>query len=188
MKKSTYSNLTDEQLLELMQGDDPLAFETLYNRYWYKLFVSAYRRIQCKEETECAVQSLFESLWKNRGKIHVSSSLENYLFSAIRYIVLRTLYRNSYKRVYAEVYARQQFLNDSSTEERILINDLSKHIDSLIEGLPKKCRNVFQLSRYEMKTHKEIAMLMGISEKTVENHITKALHHIRTNLAHFFFL
>lgn len=183
----TYNLFTDEQLLKLLKRDDAAAFEALYDRYWYRLYVSAYRRIQCKEDTEEAVQNLFESLWRNRQKITIRSSLENYLFTAIRYIVLRILYKKNSMRSSSEV-APEQFIADSSTDESILIDDLSKQIDKLVESLPKKCRNVFELSRYEMKSHKEIAMLMGISEKTVENHLTKALRHIKTNLNHFFLL
>ena len=75
---------------------------------------------------------------------------------------------------------------DSSTEQAILANDLTRQIHRIVEDLPDRCRNVFELSRYELKTHKEISDIMGISEKTVENHLTKALRLIKSNLDHFF--
>jgi RNA polymerase sigma-70 factor (ECF subfamily) len=182
------SNFTSEQLFQLLQKDDPYAFEELYNRYWFRLFISAHKRLQCREDAEEAVQNLFESLWKNRQQITIRTSLENYLFASIRYIVLRMMHKRLTAQVDAIGKANEYYILDHSTEEAILIQDLSTHIDKLVETLPKKCRHVFELSRYEMKTHKEIATIMHISEKTVENHITKALRLIKGNLNHFFFL
>lgn len=183
-----YTTFTAESLFCLIQKDDPGAFEEIYNRYWFQLFISAHKRLQCREDAEEAVQNLFESLWKNRYKIHIRTSLENYLFASIRYIVLRMMHRKLSLPVSSDNEMGDYGKADYSTEETILINDLSSHINQLVERLPDKCRKVFELSRYEMKTHKEIAALMGISEKTVENHITKALHLLKNNLNYFFFL
>ncbi|MGH2645834.1 MAG: RNA polymerase sigma factor [Chitinophagaceae bacterium] len=188
MMANSYTNLSSDCLLGLLQQDDPAAFEELYNRYWFQLFISAHKRLKCKEDAEGAVQNLFESLWKNRYKIQVRTSLENYLFASIRYIVLRMMHKKLSLPSSLDNDAAAYFKPDHSTEETILINDLSNHINQLVDKLPEKCRKVFELSRYEMKTHKEIAAMLGISEKTVENHITKALHLLKDNLNHFFFL
>ena len=182
-----YTNTNAEQLLNLLKEDDPAAFEALYDRYWFQLYRTAYKRLQSREEAEGAVQNLFESLWKNRHKIHVRTSLESYLFSAIRYIVLKLLYKRRIKDD-PEGRATAAFLSDSSTEEAIVASDLRVQIDKVVQSLPQKCRHAFELSRYEMKTHKEIADIMGISTKTVENHITKAIHVIKRSLNAFFFL
>ncbi|TAN02014.1 MAG: RNA polymerase sigma-70 factor [Chitinophagaceae bacterium] len=188
MSKS-HTTYSAEKLFSLLQNNsDPAAFEELYNRYWLRLYMTAYKRLSCKEDAEEAVQNLFESLWKNRHKIHIRTSLENYLFAAIRYIVLHTIYKKTATQSLPSQEEEVSYPADNSCEENILVNDLTSQIDKIINGLPPKCRQVFELSRYEMKTHKDIARLMGISEKTVENHITKALHQIRTSLNHFFFL
>ena len=182
-----YLTFTAEELLCRVKNNDPAAFELLYNRFWFKLFITAHKRLQSREESEEAVQTLFESLWRNRHKITVRTSLENYLFSAIRYIVLKLLYRRS-AGAHPPAGNGAHAFPDYSTEEAILANDLSLQIDKIVQSLPKKCRNVFELSRYEMKSHREIADILGISEKTVENHITKALRLIKLNLNYFFCL
>jgi RNA polymerase sigma-70 factor (ECF subfamily) len=182
------TTLTAEQLFNLLKEDDAAAFEELYNRYWFQLFLTAQKRLACREDAEEAVQNLFESLWKNRHKIKIRTSLENYLFAAIRYIVLRLLYRKMTRTSFAAEKGGLWPGADYSTEQTIAVNDLSKQIEHIVKELPDKCRKVFELSRYEMKTHREIAMIMHISEKTVENHITKALRLIKMNLNHFFFL
>lgn len=185
--KKDYTNIGSGELFNLLTNNDTAAFEELYDRYWLKLFFTAHKRLKCREEAEEAVQNLYESLWRNRHKITIRTSLENYLFAAIRYIVLRMMYKKMTNAVPLEINALNG-VADSSLEEEIVVKDLSLHIDKIVKELPQKCRNVFELSRYEMKTHKEIAALLGISEKTVENHITKALTHIKVNLNHFFLL
>ena len=134
------------------------------------------------------MQAVFESLWKNRHKIIIRHSLENYLYAAIRYIVLRLIHNRMNARARAGHTGAGDGTADHSTEETILVRDLSCQIEKIVENLPGKCRQVFELSRYEMKTHKEIGAMLGISEKTVENHITRALRLIRSNLNSFFFL
>jgi RNA polymerase sigma-70 factor (ECF subfamily) len=71
---------------------------------------------------------------------------------------------------------------DNSTEENYYYKELLERVEVEVNHLPPKCRNVFELSRKQYKTNKEIAQLMGISEKTVENHLTKALRYLRVNL------
>lgn len=188
MPKS-YIACSSDQLFRLVKDcDDGLAFEALYNRYWFGLFVSASKRLRSREDAEEAVQAVFESLWKNRHKIIIRHSLENYLYAAIRYIVLRLIHNRVQRRSLPDGAVTVAGPLDDTTEETILVRDLSSQIEKIVETLPGKCRRVFELSRYEMKTHKEIGAMLGISEKTVENHITKALHVIKTNLNNFFFL
>lgn len=187
MRKS-YTTLSSDRLFRFLRDhDDPFAFEEIYDRYWFPLFISAHKRLRCKEDAEEAVQQLFESLWKNRRKIAIRTSLENYLFAAVRYIVLRIIHTRSLGARAAGSDDGVE-VTDRTTEETILVRDLSLQIEKIVEGLPVKCRRVFEMSRYEMKSHKEIGALLGISEKTVENHIAKALRQIRLNLNHFFFL
>jgi RNA polymerase sigma-70 factor (family 1) len=179
-----YSALTPEALLALVQQDDAQAFEELYKRYWFRLLISAHKRLGQREAAEEAVQTLFESLWKNRRQIHIITSLENYLFASLRYIVLKMMYQRtviSMEEIPAEPV-------QESPEQELFSRDLHGLIQQIIERLPERCRQVYQLSREEMKTHKEIAQLMGISEKTVENQLTKALRIIKTHLHHLFSL
>lgn len=189
MQKS-YLDISSLDLFVLVkEQDDALAFEAIYNRYWFFLYSSAFKRLNNKEDAEEAVQMLFESLWENRYKIQIRTSLENYLFGAIRYIVLHLLHQRRAARPAKNAkHLEMQSPSDRSTatEEAVLAWDLGLHIDKLVESLPPKCRQVFELSRYEMMSHREIGERLGISEKTVENHIAKALRIIKANLSCFF--
>jgi len=74
---------------------------------------------------------------------------------------------------------------DNSTEDSIMLKELTYTIQTEVNQLPDKCRSVYELSRNEHKTNKEIALHLGISEKTVENHLTKALKRLRVGLSHY---
>lgn len=156
------------------------AFEEIYNRYWNKLYAAAYKRLQSKEVSEELVQDLFTSLWVNRNTINIHTSLAAYLFTSVRYLVLGQVQKEMVRANYKD----SLYLNrvDNSTEETVLLKDLVTNLNVAVEQLPVKCKSVFELSRKENKSNKEIAAELGISEKTVENQLTKALKRLRLSL------
>jgi len=175
-------HLSDETLLELLKNEDRLAFNMLYNRYWKKLYNITNKRIKDREAAEEIVQDLFTSLWLNRKKINIHTSFENYLYGSIRYLIIACYQKQANKLKFEENFSKVNTLTDNTTEDAILTNDLIQSLNRRVYMLPDKCRSVFELSRKDHKTNKEIAMVMGISEKTVENHMTKALKILRISL------
>lgn len=177
----------EEHLLLLLKQGDKAAFESVYHLYWEKMYAAAYKRVKNSEAAEEIVQDLFTDLWQRRGLLPAVTSLSAYLYSAIHYraidYIRKEITKNRYER-YVGLY-RLDF--DNTTEDQLLFNDLNAYISKEIETLPVKCREVFKLSRNGHKSNKEIAQALGISEKAVEKHITKALKHLRTTL-HLFFL
>jgi len=171
---------SDEELILLLKEERIDAFEELYNRYWDKLYAAAYKRVRSREISEEVVQDFFTSLWLNRKTNEIKSSFAAYVFTAVRYLVLnyiqKEIVRNTYKGSLLVDNA------DNSTEETLIANDLLSNINKEVELLPVKCKSVFELSRKEYKTNKEIALELGISEKTVENQLTKALRRLRISL------
>ncbi|MNK03678.1 RNA polymerase sigma factor [compost metagenome] len=174
------NQLSDEALVLLLKQEDVDAFEELYNRYWDKLYAAAYKRVRSKETSEELVQDFFTSLWLNRNTVQIHSSFEGYLFTSIRYLVLNHLQKELVRSTYKEAIKTDKV--DNSTEETVMLNDLVLNLNKEVEQLPIKCKSVFELSRREYKTNKEIALELGISEKTVENQLTKALRRIRIGL------
>jgi RNA polymerase sigma-70 factor (family 1) len=185
---SNYLQLPDNELLVMLGNNDSLAFNEIYNRYWDKMYGAAYKRVKIAEAAEEIVQDLFTDIWLRRQSLNITSSLGVYLFSAVRYRVINYIHKELVKNNYAQtgIVAARDF--DNSTEEIVIASDLNSRLKSEVNQLPEKCRAVFELSRNEYKTNKEIAQSLGISEKTVENHITKALRRLRTSLGMFFSL
>lgn len=180
MKK--FCDHTDIQLVELFGVGDIGAFEEIYNRYWLKLYAAAYKRLKEREIAKEIVQEFFTSFWINREHVKIRTSLQGYLFTSIKYLVLNHKRAEAVRNSYAEILLMVGNSFDNSTEENYYYKELLERVETEVNLLPPKCRNVFELSRKQYKTNKEIAELMGISEKTVENHLTKALRYLRVNL------
>ncbi|MGF7077173.1 RNA polymerase sigma-70 factor [Mucilaginibacter sp. 3215] len=176
------SDHTDIQLTELFTLGDIDAFEEIYNRYWLKLYSAAYKRVKERETAQEIVQDFFTSFWINREQVKIQTSLQGYLFTSIKYLVLNYKRAEAVRNSYAEILLLVNNSFDNSTEENYYYKELLERVETEVNQLPPKCRNVFELSRKQYKTNKEIAQLMGISEKTVENHLTKALRYLRVNL------
>jgi RNA polymerase sigma-70 factor (ECF subfamily) len=183
------SEISDSELLNLLTREgSSFAFEEIYNRYWDKLYGAAYKRLRSNEAAEELVQDLFADIWTRRGSLNINTLLPVYLYTAIRYRVINYVHKEMVKSSYQQHVILTDFDFDNSTEEIVIASDLNHQIQTQVELLPIKCREVFELSRNEHKSNKEIAQSLGISEKTVENHITKALRRLRVSLNTFLFL
>jgi RNA polymerase sigma-70 factor (ECF subfamily) len=174
--------ISDNELIELFEQEDIAAFEEIYNRYWLKLYSAAYKRLKEREPAKEIVQDFFTSLWVNRAQVKIHSSLQGYLFTSIRYLVLNYKRAETVRNTYSELLLLVNDSYDNSTEENYWYKELKERVDVEVSQLPPKCRFVFELSRNQYKTNKEIAQLLGISEKTVENHLTKALRYLRISI------
>ena len=181
-----HAEFSDEELLKMLQESaSTAAFEEIYTRYWDKLHSAAYKRLRSAEAAEEIVQEVFTKIWIRRQEICINLSLPVYLFTAVKYKVLNHLHHESVKSHYSENVKLTIHDFDNSTEETVMLSDLNRQLKLQVELLPVKCREVFELSRNEHKSNREIAWCMGISEKTVENHISKALRRLRISLNSF---
>lgn len=179
---------TDIQLIHMLHERDAApAFEEIYNRYWGKLYSSAYKRLKSQTVAEEIVQDVFTDIWERREDLTIKNDLAVYLFSAIKYRTINYIHKEIVKNKYASERFNILPQFDNSTEDKIIANDLNHHLEDEVQSLPMRCREVYELSRYSHQSNKEIAFQLGISEKTVENQITKALRRLRTSL-NFFFL
>ncbi|RZK51952.1 MAG: RNA polymerase sigma-70 factor [Pedobacter sp.] len=176
--------LTDLDLLALIKKDDKKAFDIIYDRYWSKLYLSAYNILRNKEVVEDCLHEIFINLWIRRDIVEISN-LNNYLLKSVRFQVFKSI-RDGKSRV--DLFEEIVDLNTLSNVEG-LINEkeINGRLDMSIDKLPPKCKEIFILSRKMNLSGKEIAHKLGISEKTVENQITIALKKIRPSLGEFMF-
>ncbi|MDC6390430.1 RNA polymerase sigma-70 factor [Maribacter sp. PR1] len=177
------SSLEDDKLLvSQLKQDDGHAFNKMFNTYWQPLFTSAFNLLKDKKICEEIVQDVFIGIWKNRKNLEIKVSLENYLFSSVRYQVFNQ-FRKNRKNLRPELFENlEQRCTYENPESEILYKELAQKVDAVVEELPKKCRAVYKMSRDEQLSHKEISSRLNISPKTVENHITKALFVLRTSI------
>lgn len=178
-----YSALTDQELIDAMRMGNQDAFEEVYERHWSLLYRSAYNVLREEAGSLDVVQDVFIWFWEHREKL-VVNSIRGYLLTAVKYKVANYIRSG---KVRASFYDRipKVDLDVAFPNEALEIKELQAMINQLTEALPDRCREVFQLSRNEHLTNKEIALRLGISEKTVENQINKAIKKLRANLGRF---
>lgn len=172
---------SDDDLLSSLQHGDVQAFEVIYYRFWKPLYVHAYARLNETDLAEEFVQDIFVQLWDNRKKIVVEVSLKAYLHGSIKNRILRH-FRDQYRHEEHHDEIRKHTLQSSNQAERSIIQkDLLDKIELLIQNLPNRSREVFELSRKQFLSNKEIACRLGVTDKTVEYHINYAIQYLKTN-------
>lgn len=174
---------TDQQILEHLAKNDVQAFDFLYNKYFSKLYGAVYKRLQNRELTEEVIQELFISLWERRGVLTISTTIETYLFSSVKYLVIAQYKKNNLFEKYSNSLNPE--VNDTNfTEQVIAFDELNAAYQNSLKLLPERCREIFLLKRTGL-SQREISEKMDISEKTVENQMTKALKILREALSDY---
>lgn len=183
-----YSSLTDFELTKLLISGDNKAFIEIYNRFQALLYVYACKITTDKEEAEDIVQEVFTYLWDKRTTVIFRTSISSYLYSAVRYKFFNLLDHKKIRTEYTRSF--QSFLDQGEyiTDDYIREKEFSQLIEKEISALPDKMREVFELSRRQNLSRKEIAEKLNVSEKTVKNQISNALKILRGKLGFFTFL
>lgn len=185
-KRLKYS--PDNVILYLNKGNVG-AFEQIYESYWAELYSYAYNILRDKAVCEEIVQEIFFSLWTKRRELQITHSIRAYLFTAVKFQTLNYIKSEKVKRNYAVSYSTfKTILFDNSNEENIHLSDLKNLVENEVAKLPEKCQQIFRLSRNEHQSVKNIAGLLNISHKTVENQLSKALKQLRSSLGQLFSL
>lgn len=177
-----YADLSDTELTHLLRDGNERAYAEIYKRYWDKIYVVACHRIGDQLEAEEIVQDVFLSLWKRRASLDLKYSLNTYLSVAVKYQVINRQTRQFRKM--NEIAAHVSSLEESADTTNLwfLEKELKEQLELSINKLPEKCRIVFKMSREQDKSNMEIANELGISEKTVEAHITRAISNLKNSL------
>lgn len=157
-------------------------FEDIYNKYWSKLYLSAYSILLDQQASEDIVQDIMVELWHKRD-LDAIQSIPAYLHAAVRYQVFKVIRAGKVTiRLPEEIELATSRIE---LEDQLDSKDLYTLLDHYIEELPEKCREVFILSRKHYLSIKEISALLEISTKTVENHLTNALRKLRLHTGDF---
>jgi len=174
--------LTDERLIALIQENNLAAFERIYNKYWSKLYLSAYNILRDRQVSEDITQEVLVNLWMKRANLQLTS-LNAYLYTAVRYQVFNVIRSG---KVRADLFNHlEELFSNNGGEDILSQKDINRLLEQGVAELPEKCRQIFIMSRKEHLTTKEIAERLGIAPKTVENQLTVALNRLRKTLGDF---
>ena len=176
-------DLTDPELLELLNRGEQDAMVCIYKRYWSELYRCAFKLFPNQETCEDLIHDVFCFLWNKRETLRVES-LKDYLYIAVRNRALNKL-RSEKRYLKVETSQSEQRSADSQTDDGIHYEEINIIFDQTLTRLPERCRKIMIMSRKEHLSAKEIASQLNISPKTVENQITIGLRQLRIMLNDF---
>lgn len=173
----------------LIKGDE-LAHEALFRLYYGKLLHISKGYLGNIEDAEGVVQNVFLKVWEKKQNFENVKNISSYLHSMTKNACLDFLKHRKVRNTFADNYYKEnialqsQFIKNEASS-LIIETELQERINSAINSLPEKCKKVFIKSRFEGLKHSEIADTLQISKRTVENHISNALQHMRLHLKEY---
>ncbi len=177
------SNKSNTELLQLIREDNMVAFYNLYERYSKRLFGFVLKYLKQESDAEEIVQEVFIKIWENRASIDIFSSFESFLFT-IAYNKTISLFRQrTTENKYLEhLKSIQQVDEEPVIIDEIYYTELKDKIQSLLDELSPRQKEIFQLSREQGLTHQEIAAKLNISVNTVKKHMVNTLAFLKLNI------
>ena len=157
-------------------------FETLFNLYAGKLTAFARSYVVSAKEAESIVQDSFLAIWEKRDTLQLDESLKSYLYTTVKNKSLNYLQKKKLFVQETEDHQLEVSGNMPTPVQQLSQKETEKIIFAAIENLPPKCKRIFLLSRQEDLSYKEIASVLDINIKTVENQIANALKIIREKM------
>jgi RNA polymerase sigma-70 factor, ECF subfamily len=162
------------------------AFEKVFTDWFGHLYAYAMSVVKDEGTAEEVVQAVFCRIWEKRDRLQVHASLKAYLYGSVYHECMDWLRHR--KRVEAhrhhKIHTGGRMMRESAAA-KVELGELEKKLQQAIDELPDQCRAIFCLSRYGELGYREIAGQLGISVKTVEAQISKALKRLRKKLADF---
>ena len=168
-------------LFQEMKEGKEYAFDFFFNYYYPGLCVYGQKLFPIAEdEARNIVQDVFLKFWDERTSINIQSSVKAYLFVSVRNKCLDFVRKEKKSPETIDISDLRETENDSF--ETYILSELESLLNKSLEKLPDRCREIFELSRFSGLKNKEIAAQLKITEKTVENQMTKALRILKTEL------
>ena len=156
--------------------------EQMFKDHYEGLCRYASTILKNQADAEDIVQHLFIKLWEKRSEIEILSNVKSYLYRSTYNASLNAVKRSKRQVLFGSMESEDEPVSTNDTSNNLLSQELEGRIEDALEQLPEKCGEVFRMSRFSELSYKEIAEKLGISVKTVENHMGKALRLMRNEL------
>jgi RNA polymerase sigma factor (sigma-70 family) len=154
-----YSNFSDEELTVLLKQGDQIAFTEIYNRYWAEMYYHTFRMLKDEDSSKDVVQDVFSTLWLKSSSVNVNTKLSGHLYISVRNKVLNLVAQNKVRNDYLSSVA--SFITHT-TNDSLLFDEreILEIVEAEIRNLPPRMREIFELSRKDNLSHKEIAEML----------------------------
>jgi RNA polymerase sigma-70 factor (ECF subfamily) len=158
--------------------------ELLFREHFKGLHAYACTIIKEEETAEDIVQNVFFRLWEKKEALPQVSSVAAYLYRSVHNESLNCLKHAKVKQAYQQ-FAMHHHKEEIQPSGKSSLHELEHRLEGALNELPEACRTIFQLSRFEELKYREIAERLGLSVKTVENQMGKALRLMREKLVDY---
>jgi len=171
-------------MLEIRSGN-MLAFDILYRKYSTRLYKFVFSLVKTNEDAENIVQDVFLKLWLNREKVDKAASVKYFVFTIAYHSSISLIRKKLKESKFAEYLLSRQ---DGEQKPEMLLaeyNELDEKLNQAIDALPERQKDIYRLHRIDGLKYSEIAERLGISENTIQNHMSRALKTIRTKMGKY---
>lgn len=173
----------ESEWVEQIRTGSEQAFRKMFRAYYSELCGFAADHLDSVDRARDIVQDVFLRVWRRREKLNIRASLKSYLYQAVRNRALNEIRRSETKNEFQDHVRHTSEESDQHTAiDTFHMRELSEDVNEAIADLPDRRRMAFLLHRRHGFTYKEIAQIMEISPKTVENQIGRALKALRSQL------
>lgn len=162
-------------LQEIAHHDSHADFQIVYNHYYNKLFHQALSYLKEPELVQELISDVFVALWQSRKILDKIENPDAYFFIALkhaRYKFIQKYYKEQHELLIEEL---PEISSSSISDTEIIEKELNNKYQTALQKLPPRCAEVFRLVREEKKKYQEVAEIMNISVKTVDNQMNKAV-------------
>ena len=170
----------DFLLLQKVKDGSKDAFNLLFKKYWERAYSNAYKRVKNAEDAKDIVQEIFTKIWLNR-QIQTIENFPAYLHVAIRNNVIKLLAKQKPFHPFFDILENIPQKN-SEADSSLLWNEFLESYEALLEKMPPKRQEIFRLRYHENHTTRDISLQLGITRKTVQNQLGKAVQSLKVAL------
>jgi RNA polymerase sigma-70 factor (family 1) len=172
--------LEPEITIHDFKSGDTETFEQVFHAYYKALAIYAKTILKDMDDAEDIVQQVYIGIWEKRAKLEVHTSLRALLYKSVHNACLNKIKQQTVRTKYAAEVLYQ--VQEGKTDDGLQQKELQKKIEQALNALPEQCGKIFRMSRFEHLKYQEIADQLGLSVKTVENQMGRALKIMKTHL------
>jgi RNA polymerase sigma-70 factor (family 1) len=176
------SNIDDQELTRLLGRGSKDAFHLLYMRYGLKIRRFAKTYLKQEQDTEELVQDVFLKLWNKKEVLDSSGNLKAFIYKTAVNSIYDFIRRKNIEQAFRD-YTKEGSAVSDQTWDEVVFNDMLFHVNRLIEKMPEQRRKIFMMSKEEGLTNDEIADVLRLSKRTVENQLYRATSFLKKNMS-----
>ncbi len=178
----------EKLLLDNIKKNDKASFSILFTQYYKDLVTFSFGIVRNINTAEEIVQDVFINLWENRASLLIERSLKSYLLKAVQNYSLNWLQHVKVQSRFASYAKDHQLLSGNETENYVLHSELEQNLQQALDKIPPEYAQAFRMNRFENLSYPEIGQKLGVSTRTIEVRISKALSLLREALKDFLLL